>query len=45
MLVGSVKDVDRAEKAISLAEGRCFISNSVNFEVSMEPTVRVGETE
>ena len=45
VLVGSAKDVDRAEKAISLAEKRCFISNSVNFEVSVEPTIRVGKTE
>lgn len=43
--VASERDVNRAEKAVSLAEKRCFISNSVDFEVSMEHTIRVGETE
>ncbi|MCJ2555925.1 MAG: OsmC family protein [Candidatus Thermoplasmatota archaeon] len=45
VLVASERDVKRAEKAVSLAEKRCFISNSVSFEVSMESTIRVGEIE
>lgn len=43
--VSSAKYVSRAERAISLAEKKCFITNSVNFEVSVEPTIRVSGTE
>jgi len=45
VLVSSAKHVSRAKKAISLADKNCFITNSVNFEVSVEPTIRVSGTE
>lgn len=41
--VGSEDDIKRAEKAMSLAEGNCFISNSVNFEIVTEAVFKVGE--
>ncbi|MFQ6128167.1 MAG: OsmC family protein [Thermoplasmata archaeon] len=44
VLVSSPEDVSRAEKAISLAKKRCFIANSANFEVSVEPSVHVTGT-
>ncbi|MCJ2512705.1 MAG: hypothetical protein LN409_05085, partial [Candidatus Thermoplasmatota archaeon] len=45
VLVASERDASQAEKAVSLAEKRCFVSNSVDFEVSVEPTIRVSRTE
>lgn len=43
IVVKSTKDVGKAEKAITKAEDRCFVSNSVNFEVSVDPLVLVSE--
>ncbi len=45
VLVASERDATQADKAISLAEKRCFVSNSVDFKVSVEPTIRVSRTE
>lgn len=45
VVVASERDASQAEKAVSLAEKRCFVSNSVDFEVSVEPTIRVSRTE
>ena len=39
--VSSAKHVSGAKKAISLADKNCFITNSVNFEVTVEPSVQV----
>lgn len=43
IVVRSAKDVSKAEKAISMAEDRCFITNSVDFEVTVKPLVSVLE--
>jgi organic hydroperoxide reductase OsmC/OhrA len=40
--VASREDAAKVGKAISMAEKRCFISNSVNFEMIVEPQVTVG---
>lgn len=41
IVLTSAKDLNKTEKAISYAEDRCFITNSVNFEVIVEPSISV----
>jgi len=43
IVVKSTKDVSKAERAVAMAEDRCFITNSVDFEVSVNPSVLVSE--
>ncbi|MFQ6106860.1 MAG: OsmC family protein [Thermoplasmata archaeon] len=40
IVVSSSNDVSRAGKALRMAEERCFISNSVNFEVVVSPSIQ-----
>lgn len=43
IVVTSAKDVSKAKKAISYSENKCFITNSVNFEVIVKPSVSVSQ--
>jgi organic hydroperoxide reductase OsmC/OhrA len=39
--VASAEDADKVQKAVSLAKKGCFIGNSVNFDLVVEPQVKV----